>query len=226
MDGKLDDLNLKVETLNMQIEKSNEFINSIKAELSELKIRPQSYAASLGTIAKGKVFYPSANDNGMGIRVRGIQENESKSPDERLHADMNSIEEILCYLKVEDKRLCKVTRIGKYNPEKGPRTILINLESPISKELVLKSAFRFKNFSRRVFISDELTPEQLKIENECLRKRRLLIDNHMFPNTDVRVRNLVVEIKQGDKWVEYKDILIENDFAGASSTTKNKNLIL
>ena len=61
-----------METLNKQIEKSNEFINSIKAELSELKIRPQSYAASLGTIAKGEVFYQSANDNGMGIRVRGI----------------------------------------------------------------------------------------------------------------------------------------------------------
>ena len=133
MDGKLDDLDLKVETLNKQIEKSNEFIISIKAELSELKIRPQSYAASLGTIAIVKVFYPSANDNGMGIRVRGIPENESKSPDERLHADMKAFEEILCYLKVEAKQLCKVTRIGKYNPEKGPRTILINLESPISK---------------------------------------------------------------------------------------------
>ena len=72
MDGKLDDLKLKVETLNKQIEKSNGFINSIKVELSELKIKPQSYAPSLGTIAKGKVFYPSANDSGMGIRVRGI----------------------------------------------------------------------------------------------------------------------------------------------------------
>ena len=106
----------------------------------------------------------------MGIRVRGIPENESKSPDERLHADMLAIEEILCYLKVEDKRLSKVTRIRKYNSEKGLRTILINLESPISKELVLTSAFRLKNFSRRVFISRELTSEQLKIENECLRK--------------------------------------------------------
>ena len=157
----------------------------------------------------------------MGIRVRGIPENESKSPDERLHADMNTIEDILCYLKVEDKRLCKVTRIGNYNPEKRPKTILLNLGSPISKELVLKSAFRLKNFSRRVFIIPELTPEQLKIENECLRKRRLLIDNHMFPNTDVRVRNLVVEIKQDDKWVEYKENLIENDVAGASSADES-----
>ena len=170
------------------------------------KIRRQSYAASLGTIAKGKVFYPSANDNGMGIRVKGIPENESKSPDERLHADMNAIEEISCYLKLEDKRLCKVTRIRKYNPEKGPITILINIESPISKELVLKPAFRLKNFSRRVFISPEPTPGQLKIEIECLRKRRLLIDNHMFPNTDVRVGNLVFETKQGDKWWNTKRI--------------------
>ena len=82
---------------------------------------------------------------------------------------MNAIEEILCYLKV-NKRLCKVTRIGKYNPERGPRAILINLESPISKELVLKSAFRLKNFSRRFFMSPELTPEHLKIGNECEKK--------------------------------------------------------
>ena len=39
-DGKLDGLKLKVETLNKQIEKSNEFINSITAELSELKLKP------------------------------------------------------------------------------------------------------------------------------------------------------------------------------------------
>ena len=156
-------------------------------------MKPQSYAASLGPIAKGKVFYPNANDNGMGIPVRGIPENGSKSPDERFNGNMNAIEEILCYLKVEDKRLSKVTRLGKYNPEKGPRTILINLESRISKKLVLKSVFRLKNVSRRVFRRPELTPEQLKIENECLRKRRLLIDNHMFPKTAVRVRNLVVE---------------------------------
>ena len=221
MDGNLDDLNLKVEKLNKQIEKSNESINSIKAELLELKIRPQPNAASLGNIAKGKVFYLSAHENGTGIRVRGIPEDESKSTDERLHADMNAIEEILCYLEVEDKRLCKATCIGKYNPEKGPRTMLLNLESPISKELALKSAFRLENFSRRVFISPELTPEQLKIENECLSKRRLLIDKHMFSNTNVRVRNLIVETKQGDKWLEYKDNLIENDFAGLSSVDES-----
>ena len=48
-----------------------------------------------GQLRRG-VFYPRANDNGMGIRVRGIPENQSKSSDERLHADMNAIEEILC----------------------------------------------------------------------------------------------------------------------------------
>ena len=60
----------------------------------------------------GKVFYPSPNYYGIGIRVRGIPENESKSPDENLHANMNAIEEILCYHNVEDKRLCRFTRIG------------------------------------------------------------------------------------------------------------------
>ena len=97
----------------------------------------------MGTIANRKVFYPSANDNGMGIRVIGIPENETKSPEEKVHADMNAIEETLCYLKVEDNRLCKVTRIGNYNPENGPKTILMNLESPISKEFVLKSAVEY-----------------------------------------------------------------------------------
>ena len=40
MDEKLDDINLDVETLNKEVEKSNEFFNSIKAELSEFKIKP------------------------------------------------------------------------------------------------------------------------------------------------------------------------------------------
>ena len=50
---------------------------------------------------------------------------------------MNAFEKILSYLKTENKWLCRVLGIGKHHAKKGPRTILIKLESPVSKDLVL-----------------------------------------------------------------------------------------
>ena len=38
-------------------------------------------------------------NKGLGIRVGGVLKNESKSPNERLHADVNASEEFLSYQK-------------------------------------------------------------------------------------------------------------------------------
>ena len=77
-----------------------------------------------------------------------------------MQEDISQIYHILDFLEIEDRKLTKITRIGKFDPDKGPRTILFNTESSISKNLILKSTHKLKDFDGlRVFISPELTKE-------------------------------------------------------------------
>ena len=123
-----------------------------------------------------------------------------------IHAEMAAVEEMLDFLNIEDKKLSKIHRIGRYDSAKTvSRTLLIHLENPISKDLVLKSAYRLKDFNKQVFVSPELSPVDAKKENECLKIRRKLIDENKFDRKEIRIRNLTVEVKVNGAWVTNTD---------------------
>ena len=54
----------------------------------------------------------------LGIRIRCIPESSLKSPDEQMHSDNETVQEVLEFQKIKDKRLAKIQRIGKYEAEK------------------------------------------------------------------------------------------------------------
>ena len=158
------------------IEKSNQMIETVTLDLSELKKQKKKYAQSLGNVTRGATktaFHSTKLNDGIGIRVCGVPELTSKSADERIHAEMAAVEEMLDFLSIEDKKVSKIHRIVRFDPTKTvPRTLLIHLENPISKDLVLKSAYRLNDFNKQVFVSPELSPVDAKKENECLKTRR------------------------------------------------------
>ena len=88
---------------------------------------------------------------------------------------MAAVREMLDFLNIEDKKLSKI-----HSTKTVPRTLLIHLENPISKDLVLTSAYRLKDFNKQVFVSPELSPVDAKKENECLKTRRKVIDKNKF----------------------------------------------
>ena len=64
----------------------------------------------------------------LDLRIRGIPENRLNFPDERVHFIIETVEEILEFLKIKDKRLAKIYRIGKYDAEKeGSRMVVIHM---------------------------------------------------------------------------------------------------
>ena len=76
---------------------------------------------------------------------------------------MAAAEEMLDFLNIEDKKLSKIHRIGRYDSTKtAPRTLLIHLEIPINEDLVLKSAYRLNYFNKQVFVSPEFSPVDAK----------------------------------------------------------------
>ena len=96
------------------IEKSNQMIETVKLDLSELK-KPKSYAQSLGNVTKAATkseFHSTKLNDGFGICVRGVPELTSKLAGEQIHAEVAAVEEMLDFLNIEVKKLSKIHRFG------------------------------------------------------------------------------------------------------------------
>ena len=70
-----------------------------------------------------RVDFPVLETKKLGIRVKGIPETENENADKRLATDRTEINLLLHYLGVESK-ITKLSRVGQYDKNKGPRTIL------------------------------------------------------------------------------------------------------
>ena len=196
-----------MKTLNDKIEKSNNIITNVQSEVINLKKDTKTYKQSLETVNLGKsVSIPEKTT--LGVYIRGIPESSSSSADDRLHADLAEVEKLLEHLNVEDKKLTKAQRLGKYDASKQqPRTLLINTENPISRDLIPRAAHKLKDYhpyQKPVYVNSELNSTDTKKQNECLKKRRELIDSdeNQLTLIDIRVKNLIIEILQNKKWIQ------------------------
>ena len=201
----LNELKTQIKTFQESIGKSNDLIETVQEELKRMKETQQkSYSTVVGneTARQSTTKQNHITAQKLSIRIRGIQESSLKSPDERMHSDIENDEEVLEFLKIRDKRLAKIHTIGKPEAEKeGSRTVVFQMESEISRDLVIKLAHLWKNYDKKVFVSPELSQEDAKEENECLRKRRLLIKNYLFEIKSLRIRKLKLEQKKTQRKV-------------------------
>ena len=121
-----------------------------------------------------------------------------------MQEDLCHAEQISEHLNIEDRKITKLVRLGKYNSEKKrERVILVHTASDLSRDLILKSVSRLKDYKyndRSIYISPELSPEDAKKENKALMKRRELITSGIDSNL-LRIRHIELERKEGDNWV-------------------------
>ena len=121
-----------------------------RTQWGEKKTKPQNYAASLGAVKMGNKIDtppPVRSSRNLGVRIRGVPENTMGTPDERFQADIKAVEKILVFLNIDGKKLSKIQRIGRKDPDRTtPRTLIVNMENMLSKELVMKYAFRLKDY--------------------------------------------------------------------------------
>ena len=193
-----------MKVLTEKMEQSSTVITQVQADMKTLKEKPNNFRAAVGNVSPGRVVN-SPTKAQLGIRIRGVPESKEKSDIERMQEDLGTIDRILAFLQIDDRKLSKATRIGKFNPDKGPRTLLFNTESSISKNLILKSTSKLKDFSElRVFISPELSKADAEKQNNCLKKRRELIVKNHDPSK-IKIRNLKLELKENEKWIVYEE---------------------
>ena len=168
IDTQLVEIKDQMKTLTENITTSNALIETVKLELNEVKkTKPQNFTASLGAVKMCKkidTLPPVRSLSNLGVRIRGVPENTTGTPDEQFQADIKAVEKILVFLKIDDKKLSKIQRIGRNDPDRTtPRTLIVIMENMLSKELL--------------FISRELSTSDTKLEYDCLRKRRFLIED-------------------------------------------------
>lgn len=225
MNDKINDLDVKVSSFQNDLRESLQAITEIKNEMKKaFNTKANSYANALGNVNPGKQIQKETtahNGTPTGILIRGVPEEENSNADERMKNDKTAVRSILDFLEIPAE-ITKCSRLGKFEnkpktdlPEneapsnetkdqkrKTPRTILIDLRNGIDKELLLKSAYRlkdFKDYVNPVFVSRELNREELKKQNDALKQRRALLNKDADPKT-LRIRNLSLEIKENGEW--------------------------
>ena len=196
----------QMKTLTDKIEKLNNIITNVQSEVINVKKDTKTYKQSLGKVNLGKsVSVPEKTT--LGVYIRGIPESNSSWADDKLYADLAEVEKLLEHLNDEDKKLTKAQRLGKYDASKQqPRTLLINTENPISRELILRAAHQLKEYhllQKPVYVNPELNSTDTKKLNECLKKRRELIhsDENQITSKDIWVKILTIEIMENKKWI-------------------------
>ena len=92
----------------------------------------------------------------------------------------------------------KPKKVGQFKDlSPKTRTLIVQVDNEACRTLLLNALRELKNYrelSGPVFLSKELTIEELKTENESLRMRELKIDQEV-PREKLRIRNLQLEMQ-------------------------------
>ena len=89
-------------------------------------------------------------------------------------------------LNLNDVEVTSARRLGKQNEtRRHPRPVLVVFDSVDSKRKVMKN--RTKLLGSKVFINNDLTPEQRKKEKELRKKKQFLIKHELYRNKNITV---------------------------------------
>ena len=161
-----------------------------------------------------------------GLRLRGIPEMSVIPPDKAFKKEMEKVESVSEFLagkKCNVKSLKKVGQFKDLSPK--PRTLIVQVNNEACRTLLLEASRELKNYrelSGPVFLSKELTIEELKTENESMRMRKVKIDQRV-PREMVRIRNLKLEMQNDQEiWEEVYDNVADSAEA-PSAWLPNRN---
>ena len=121
----------------------------VKSDSNEKKKQPRVHEASIKD----------------GIRIRRIVESEDRDPRKRQEYDMIKEKEVLDHIGVE-KEISGLIRIVKTQDKN--RTIILKVPNQWKKRTILATAARLKNYHPPVFVSEQLTKGEAKMDNNAL----------------------------------------------------------
>ena len=151
-----------------------------------------------------------ANQLYDGIRLRGVPESNAKTSHARLAHDMEHVKKILEHSDVKTTT-SNIRRAGNFDESrKNPRPIKITVPNALAKRLILLSVVKMKSYAtKKIYLSKELTPSELILERTSLSLRRRFLEKKVDAK-DLRLRNLVLQRKIDDEWLEATKHMLES----------------
>ena len=189
----------KITTMTEQFENFRKEMESIKRSVEDKKSAPKRPPHPEPTQLISRK--PNAQATYDGIRTRGIEEMKSKDSRKRHEHDLEEVNKLFAFLTI-NAEVTDLKRLGKFEEDASkPRTIIVKLSNDWQKRLILVFLAKLKHYEKTVYVSKELSPNELLAENKLLKQRRELIDN-AFPPRDLRIRELKLYKYEGSTWVQ------------------------
>ena len=183
-------------------------VSDTYASVVALKKETKNIALKLEQPVQVKAFESKVAETER-LRLKGVPEKFGIPPDKAFKKDMEKVESVFEFLAGKKCNVKSLKRIGQFKDlSPKPRTLVVQVDNEAYRTLLLKASRELKNYrelSGPVFLSKELTIEELKSENESLRMKKVKIDQGV-PREKLRIRNLKHEM-QNDQgiWEEVYD---------------------
>ena len=178
------------------------------ASVVALKKQTENTASKLEQPVEVKAFESKVAEP-RGLRLRGIPEMSGIPPVKAFKKDMEKVESVFEFLAGKKCNVKSLKRVGQFKDlSPKPRTLIVQVDNEACRTLLLKASrvlTIYRELLGPLFLSKELTIEELKTENESLRVRKVKIDQGV-PREKLRIRNLKLEM-QNDQgiWEEVYD---------------------
>ena len=204
----LEENNHKLQAVQDKLDEYKMNVSDTYASVVALKKETKNIASKLEQPVQVKTFESKVAEP-RGLRLRGIPEMSGILPDKTFMKDMEKVESAIEFLAGKKCNVKSLKRVGQFKGlSPKPRTLIVQVENEACRTLLLKASRELKIYremSGPVFLSKELTIEELKTENESLRMRKVKIDQGV-PRQKLRIRNLKLEM-QNDQgiWEEVYD---------------------
>ena len=168
--------NHKLQAIQDKLDEYKMNVSDTYASVVALKKETKDIASELEQPVQVKAFETKVAGP-RGLRLRGIPEMPGILPDKAFTKDMEKVESVSEFLAGKKCNVKSLRRVGQFkdlSPKR--RTLIVHVDNEACRTLLLKASREMKNYrelSGPVFLSKELTIEELKTENGSLRMRKI-----------------------------------------------------
>ena len=197
--------NHKLQAIQDKLDEYKMNVSDTYGSAVALKKETKNIALKLEQPVQVKAFESKVAEP-RGLRLRGIPEMSGIPPDKAFKKDMEKVESVFEFLAGKKCNVKSLERVGQFKDlSPKPGILVVQVDNEACRTLLLKASREPKNYresSGPVFLSKELTIEELKTENESLRMRKMKIDQGV-PREKLRIRNLKLEMQNDQRiWEE------------------------
>ena len=125
----------------------------------------ENYRTALGNVVLGRIVsITSARTATLDIRIRGVPESKATTDIARMQEDLTTIDKILAFPEIEDRKLTRVTGMGNTIRTKDPKDCCSTLKVEWATIRFWTTSKLSDELELQIYISPELSTRRKKKE--------------------------------------------------------------